>query len=390
MKWTTKTDGNGYVDPEDMFADTRMTFGEHIEDLRTHLLRAIKGFILALIVSFFIGKPILNFIAAPVERQMNAFQARYNKRMLDRIKNERQAGWHSEVPPVPMPLRVLRDQMRDPRLDELLERENGKNAVPEKVGLDVVPQFKHIFRELGVGQAIEPDRADDRYVDLIAEIPDPVQFYAYLKQFETLVRPVSLSTLSVTEAFVVYFKVCLMTGLVLGSPWIFYQIWAFVAAGLYPHEKKYVNYFLPVSLGLFLIGVFVCELLVMTKAVEALLWFNEWLGLQPDLRLNEWLGFAIFMPLVFGISFQTPLVMLFLQRVGIFTVDAFRAKRRMAIFLMAIFAAIITPSTDPVSMGLLWGPMCLLYELGIAMCIFLPGKPLIEFDMPETEELVEV
>jgi sec-independent protein translocase protein TatC len=177
---------------------------------------------------------------------------------------------------------------------------------------------------------------------------------------------------------------------VLGSPWIFYQIWMFVAAGLYPHEKKYVNIFLPFSLFLFLAGVVLCEWFVMTKAVEALLWFNEWLGFSPDLRLNEWLGFAIFMPLVFGLSFQTPLVMLFVQRVGILNVESFRNKRRIAWFLLAVFAAVITPSTDPISMMLLWLPMSLLYELGIALCVYLPGRPLLDFDVPESEELVEV
>jgi sec-independent protein translocase protein TatC len=181
-----------------------------------------------------------------------------------------------------------------------------------------------------------------------------------------------------------------MTGFILGSPWIFYQIWMFVAAGLYPHEKKYVNYFLPFSLALFLAGVIVCEWFVMTRAVAALLYFNEWLGFAPDLRLNEWLGFAIFMPLVFGICFQTPLVMLFVQRIGVLTVDAFRKFRRIAWFSLAVFAAVITPDPSPISMMFLWIPMSLLYELGIFLCVYLPGKPLLEFGVPDSDELVEV
>ena len=66
-------------------------------------------------------------------------------------------------------------------------------------------------------------------------------------------------------------KVCIVTGLVLGSPWIFWQIWMFVAAGLYPHEKRYVNIYLPFSLFLFLGGVFICQFFVIPKALEALL-----------------------------------------------------------------------------------------------------------------------
>src|SRR5207247_616434 len=154
-----------------------------------------------------------------------------------------------------------------------------------------------------------------------------------------------------------------MTGFVLGSPWIFLQIWSFIAVGLYPHEKRLVNVYMPFSLGLFICGVFICEFFVIPKTIEALLWFNEWMGLKPDMRLSEWLGFAIMMPVIFGLSFQLPLAMLFGYRIGLFSVDTFRGKRRVIWFLMAVFAAVITPSTDPYSMMFLWVPMCLLFEL---------------------------
>src|SRR5262249_9152272 len=87
-------------------------------------------------------------------------------------------------------------------------------------------------------------------------------------------RP-SMKTMNVTEAFVVYFKVCIYSGIVLASPWIFWQIWSFVAAGLYPHEKRLVHFYLPISLGLFLAGIVACQLIVLPKAIAALLWFNE-------------------------------------------------------------------------------------------------------------------
>src|SRR5207253_9752631 len=96
-------------------------------------------------------------------------------------------------------------------------------------------------------------------------------------------RP-SMKTYNVTEAFMVYFKISMAVGLVLSSPWVFWQLWSFIAAGLYPHEMRYVHVYLPLSLSLFLIGVCVCQWIVLPKAVEALLWFNEWLNIEPDLR----------------------------------------------------------------------------------------------------------
>src|SRR5262249_46423901 len=104
----------------------------------------------------------------------------------------------------------------------------------------------------------------------------PLTFSLALHEAQrTILRPPIISTMSVMEAFMVYVKVCVVAGIVIGSPWIFWQLWSFVAAGLYPHEKKYVNYYLPFSLALFLAGVVVCELVVIPQAVRVLLEFNE-------------------------------------------------------------------------------------------------------------------
>src|SRR5262249_17990885 len=157
-----------------------------------------------------------------------------------------------------------------------------------------------------------------------------------------------------------YIKVCLACGFVLGSPWIFMQIWAFVAAGLYAHEKKLVNVYLPISVVLFVAGALVCQFWVIPRALQALLWFNYWLKLEPDIRFNEWLGFAIMLPVLFGLSFQLPMIMLFLERVGIMTADTYVSKWRISFFVIHVFAALVTP-VDAISMESLALAMCGLY-----------------------------
>jgi sec-independent protein translocase protein TatC len=103
------------------------------------------------------------------------------------------------------------------------------------------------------------------------------------------------------------------------------------------------------------------------------------------------LGFAIWMPVVFGISFQTPLVLLLLERLGVLTVDGLRHQRRLAWLLLAVFAALSTPSTDYLSMLYLWLPMGLLYELGIVLCWLLPRRPDDwDLDTPDPREMIEV
>jgi sec-independent protein translocase protein TatC len=330
-----------HSDADDMFADTRMSFGDHIEDLRKHLWRALMGFLVCLVFSFFIGKPVLRFIAKPVEEELKRFYDARAKKIQEQFE----------------------------RGDDALQNMNEPREIE-----------------------CETKGADGKYTPITLRIR-PMEWALLTQEADRLfTRPPVLATMGVMEAFMVYVKVSVVCGLVIGSPWIFWQLWSFIAAGLYPHEKKYVNYYLPFSLGLFLSGVAVCEFLVIPQAVRVLLEFNEWLGLEPDLRLNEWLSFAILMPLVFGLSFQTPLVMLFLAKVGIFTSETFRAKRRMAWFVMAIISAVIVPSSDLLSMFWMWMPMCALYELGIVLARFAErsreGDQ--DLDVPEPGDLVGV
>jgi len=107
-----------------------------------------------------------------------------------------------------------------------------------------------------------------------------------------------------------------------------------------------------------------------------LLKFNVWLGIEPTLRISEWMSFATILPVVFGLAFQTPLIMLFLERVGIFTVDDYRAKRKFAILIMVVAAALLTPGPDVFSQVMLAVPMVALYELGILMVVRKPEPAL--------------
>jgi sec-independent protein translocase protein TatC len=343
-------------DPDDMFADTRMSFGDHLEDLRTHLLRAIYGFLVGLVISAFIGQPVLRLIAHPVEQALAEFYERRDKRIAESL----QEGSNQAV------------QVNQPK----------------EIQIQVKPS--ELARVLGLPNppVADAEEGEEPWQALKIRV-EPLNWAIAMGEAERMVnKPPMLATMNVMEGFMVLVKVCMVCALVIGSPWIFWQIWLFVAAGLYRHEKRLINVYLPISLVLFLGGVFMCEFFVIPKAVGALLWFNEWLGLQPELRLNEWLSFAILMPVVFGVAFQTPMVMLLLAQIGIFDVETFRKKRRIAWFIMAIAAAALAP-IDWLSMLLLWAPMCVLYELGIVMAQF-AAKRAARSDVPEPDDMVQV
>jgi sec-independent protein translocase protein TatC len=179
--------------------------------------------------------------------------------------------------------------------------------------------------------------------------------------------------LGVQEPFVVYMKAAFVLGAVLASPFIFYFIWQFVAAGLYPHEQRYVHIFLPFSTGLFLAGAALAFFVVFKYVLSFLFTFFDWMGIDPDPRITDWLTFVLFLPLGFGLSFQLPLVMLFLERIGIFTIATYLGNWRISVMVICVIAMILTPS-DPYSMILMAAPLILLYFFGIALCKLMPRR----------------
>jgi sec-independent protein translocase protein TatC len=101
--------------------------------------------------------------------------------------------------------------------------------------------------------------------------------------------------------------------------------------------------------------------------------FNRWLGIEQDIRISEWLSFVLLLPLGFGIAFQLPLVMLFMERIGIFDVRAYLEKWRIAVLIIFVLGMMLTPA-DPYSMMLMAIPLTVLYFGGIALCRYMPKR----------------
>jgi len=352
-------------DEDDMFADSRMSFGDHIEELRKHLWRAIYGVLFFCVIGFVldqvgdavgmdylgIGRPLMKIIQAPVEQAIVEF----DEKNYQRIKKDAENNPETKAALDPKPITLLLS--REARAKLL-----GVPTEQIVEGIEIETSYK------------------------------PLELMENQRQADRLLRRKALTTLSAQEAMMTYFKVTVIAGLVLASPWVFWQIWSFIAKGLYPNEKRYVYWAIGPSTGLFIAGVLVCQFLVMPRAVAGLLWFNDFLGLTPDLRLNEWLSLAIMMPIVFGLSFETPLIMVVLQKLGIMTPEDFKKKRKYAWFGLAVFAMVITPTGDALTMLYLWLPMVALYESGIWVCKLLPGavEEELDVDVPRSEDLIEV
>jgi sec-independent protein translocase protein TatC len=178
-----------------------------------------------------------------------------------------------------------------------------------------------------------------------------------------------LIILGPAEGFISYMKIVMIAGLILSSPWVFYQIWMFVAAGLYPREKRYVYITIPFSVILFVAGALFFIFMIAPLTLRILIKSNEIvLGATSEFTFQKYISFVTVMMLVFGLAFQTPIAIFCLNRTGIVSLEAFRRSRKYAILGIVIIAAAIIPGSDPFSLFGLVIPMYLLYELGILMC----------------------
>jgi sec-independent protein translocase protein TatC len=125
--------------------------------------------------------------------------------------------------------------------------------------------------------------------------------------------------------------------------------------------------------GLFLLGAALAYFFVFEPVLKFFFGFSEWLGLPLEPRISEWLSFVLLLPLAFGVSFQLPLVMLFLERIGVFTVDAYVAKWRIAVLVIAVVSMVLSPGGDPYSMMFMLVPLVALYFGGVLLCRWMPA-----------------
>ena len=179
---------------------------------------------------------------------------------------------------------------------------------------------------------------------------------------------------SAIEPMMVYIKVAIYGGVFVAAPWILYQLWQFVAPGLYKKEKKVVVPFLLSGTLLFYAGAWFCYRLVMPAAFPAMLAMASDATMAPMLSISEQLGLVTAMLLGFGVVFEVPVIIAFLSMVGVVSVEFLVKYRRHAIVVNTLLAAVLTPTGDPLNLAMMAVPMCLFYEVGIVLARLLGKK----------------
>jgi sec-independent protein translocase protein TatC len=188
---------------------------------------------------------------------------------------------------------------------------------------------------------------------------------------------------SLPEGFVTYLKVAGVAGVFAVSPYIFTQIWGFIAPGLYEHERKWMIPLAFLSAFFFVGGALFGYYVVFPFGCEFFMGFaDEFIKPMPTLR--EYLGFSLKLLFAFGLIFELPLFIFFLARLGVVTAEGLRSKRKYAILVCFICSAILTPP-DVMTQTLMAGPLILLYEIGIWVSYFFGKRGGINLKKAESE-----
>lgn len=195
-----------------------------------------------------------------------------------------------------------------------------------------------------------------------------ISFFFAEQLLNILIEPYGerLQTLSPTEGIQTYFRVALVTGVTIAMPWLLYQTWLFIEPGLHGHEKRYVYLFIPSAFLLFIMGVGFAWFILLPSAISFLSDFMPTI-FSAEWTSQEYIGFATGFMLWLGIAFELPLIIFFLARFGIVSSQVLRQQWRIAVVAIAVLAAIITPSIDPVTMLLTMLPLLILYLLSILL-----------------------
>jgi sec-independent protein translocase protein TatC len=159
-------------------------------------------------------------------------------------------------------------------------------------------------------------------------------------------------------------KTAAFAGLIFALPVILYQLWRFVTPGLEKRERKFAIPFVLSALALFVLGAYIA-LLLLPVAIKFLLGFVA--PAKPLIHLTEYMSFVFLMILAFGISFEFPLLLVFLAGVGVISSRQLSSHRRAAILVAFIIGAVATPSQDPISQTVMAVPLYILYELSIVV-----------------------
>src|SRR3989440_4724760 len=325
----------------------QMSFLEHLDELRTRLIRSMAFVLITAFVCWFVSGYIYSFLARPINRALAEAQQQ---------KQVTIAGLNGQLSTVPLSSLHKDDKLRFvfPELTKL-----GPAQIP--AGASVMARVdKDGQGNLGLFTD-EPLSAGNDIIPKDVKLPLDLN-----AGYDKLTDPNSkLIVTTAIEPFALYVKVSLYAAIGLAVPFLLWQIWAFVSPGLHPHERKYVTPFIALSTIFFVLGAATAYYLIFPPAAKYLL------GLGQDFRLllkaDDYFDFIILLMLGMGLVAQMPAITYVLARMGLVTARWMLKVWRVAVIVILIVAAVLSPTNDVPNMLLFAAPVFVLYAVSIVV-----------------------
>ncbi len=327
----------------------QMSFLDHLDELRRRLVNSVVAIFIAFIVCWLISDRIFNFLSIPINAQIRkmriAAQSVNGNPDLNQLQENEVAQYtfvqESSVGQVKIPLGTtieVKKVVTDGKADLV-------TAKAWTVGKNVVP----------VGSSIGKIQSDNG---------------SALSYDDTN----GLVITKVGGAFTLYMTIALYTGIGLAIPFLLYQVWAFIAPGLYKHEKHYAVPVISMSAIFFIAGVTFAYKIAFPRACEYLLGLQQSGKFQTLINAEDYFDLIIMIMLGLGVVFQIPSLSFLLGRIGLLKAGTMLKTWRYAIVVILIIAAVLTPTPDPYNLMIFATPMFALYFLSIGI-VWVFGKP---------------
>lgn len=364
--------------------DAEKPFLDHLEDLRVVITRVVLTLVIAMGVCFTFRNELMEVIRDPVEQ---VWQKSQNGKMPDK----EQVPVELDLDTWELAKRAARDTARfsPEQKDYYFQFQDPDGTKNLRFHTDCVIYYR---------AAIDMENTTANGVGFIEQLPGIDD--AKRQQIKALLDPekrpdaavdsrgklVLMQALNPTEGFMLSMKLSLFAGIVLAFPLLLFFILQFILPGLKANEKKALWPAMAIGFGLFLGGVLFSYFFVLPKVLDFFYNWSQDMGVQNEWRIGYYISFATQFTLIFGLSFELPVVVMTMVKLGILNYEMMRNTRSYAILAIVITAAVITPTPDAFTLLLLAGPMIVLYEICIWLAFF-HNRKAREAELSEEAEL---
>jgi sec-independent protein translocase protein TatC len=349
-----------------LLEDEEKPFLEHLDDLRKMLMRIVITLLVSITLCFVFNKWFFEVIQYPMQRA--GLASAQERNLPEGIDLEQWKQVHTAA-----------------RGASVLQGEGRELFLSKAVPYPKLRAYAEAMLIYHTADMLPPDQQGPYLEEAARLLPAPMQTpvaeagRAILKarpqsSLEALRPVIETEAFAPAETFMLSMKLSMFAGIIVSFPLLFYFILEFVLPGLNPRERKLLWPALAIGFGLFLLGVFFAYYFVIPNALEFFHEYSRELGIRDGWRIGNYISFVVSFCLIFGVSFELPVIVMILVKLELLTSATMRRTRSWAIVIITVASAILTPTGDIFTLSLLAGPMIIMYEICIWLALALERK----------------